>query len=226
MTEVQSKPRNYILECLGIFPIVFKEYKKYVLLSLVLNCLLGIILMTYNNPSLKRVNDDYNIIVKNEPVQSIFKDASRRENILTMAFLNNLKEQNTLNTKALINYDKNLNDAISYLRSNPGKGFVFSQDKNRLEDNDAKKMLPQSFPIRDTNNLSSTLHHLFSWYGVIALTLVSFVFTMIFLFISVLIIPFMVESMLIAFIFFVPFMINIYALNTLIMYAFYNVPII
>lgn len=226
MTEVQSKPRNYILDCLGIFPVIFKEYKKYVLLSLVLNCLLGIILMTYNNPSLERVNNDYNIIAKNEPVQSMFKDASRRENILTMALLNNLKEQNNLKTTALINYDKNLNNAISYLRSNPGKGFVFSQNKNRLEDKDAEKMLPQSFPVRDINNLSSHLSHLFSWYGVIALTVISFILAMICLFVFILIIPFMVESMLIAFIFFVPFMINLYALNSLIMYTFYNIPLI
>jgi len=227
MAEVSSKNRNYILDCLGIFPVIFKEYKKFVLLSLILSCLAGMILTTSNlfNPSRERVNNDYKIIVENEPVKNMFKDTSSRENILTMAFLNNLKQQNTLDTPNLINYDKNLNDAITYLRDNPEKGFVFSEEKNKLDDSDAKVMLPKSFPVRDANSLSSDLNHLFSWYGVIALTVVSFTLAMLCLFVFVFIIPFMVESTLIAFIVVVPFMLNIYALNSLIMYAFYNVPL-
>lgn len=110
-----------------------------IMISMLLISFTFLVVMSYNIKS--DMEKSFKIIKENRNISLYFTNVSEEEHKKTLDYLININNKSNENGDLVINYKKNLNNAINYLERNSNKGIAFYENKVNY------KQMKEIFPV-------------------------------------------------------------------------------
>lgn len=126
-----------------------------IMISMLLISFTFLVVMSHNIKS--DMEKSFKIIKENKNISLYFTDVSKEENKKTLNYLININNKSNENGEMVINYKKNLNDAVNYLEQNSNKGIAFYENKVNY------KKMKEIFPIYLTDKTYNEVYKDSPW---------------------------------------------------------------